>query len=94
MDQFYENASVHNDLPVDFDVAVDLAGAGMGDSVASAFTDAVSEALADPLIRAVMSADKVDPSSLETMLRKLARTIAAKPSDGGGYASAGCGCRG
>jgi hypothetical protein len=43
----------------------------------------IDELLCDPVTRAVMKADRVDPSALEAMLRSVARTIA---SDGGGGA--------
>jgi hypothetical protein len=35
-------------------------------------------ALSDPLIRAVMAADKVDPEKLESMLRRIAEQIAPR----------------
>jgi hypothetical protein len=37
-------------------------------------------ALSDPLIRAVMAADKVDPEKLESMLRRIAEQIAPRQS--------------
>lgn len=38
----------------------------------------LSSALSDPLIRTLMTADKVDPVKLETMLRRIAEEL--KPS--------------
>jgi hypothetical protein len=35
----------------------------------------LAEALADPLVRAVMAADRVDPGKLESMLVSVARTF-------------------
>jgi hypothetical protein len=35
----------------------------------------LSDVLADPVIRLVMSADRVNPEALETKLRKVARRI-------------------
>jgi hypothetical protein len=35
----------------------------------------LAEALADPLVRAVMAADRVDPDKLESMLVSVARTF-------------------
>jgi len=35
----------------------------------------LSEALADPLIRAVMAADRVDPGALAAELREIAATL-------------------
>lgn len=38
----------------------------------------LSEALADPIVRAMMKADGVDPSMLEADLRRIARVIGGK----------------
>jgi hypothetical protein len=46
-------------------------------------------ALSDPLIRTLMSADKVDPVKLESMLTRIAKEL--KPSLSLS-AEAGCGC--
>jgi hypothetical protein len=35
----------------------------------------LAEALADPLVRAVMEADGVDPKTLETLFTSVARTL-------------------
>jgi len=40
----------------------------------------LSEALADPIIRTIMSADHVDPETLEASLRKTARKVAQRVS--------------
>jgi hypothetical protein len=39
----------------------------------------LSDALADPVVRAMMAADGVDPQALETTLRKLARQVMPAP---------------
>jgi hypothetical protein len=38
----------------------------------------LQSALSDPLIRTMMAADHVDPAELESMLRRIAREIAAE----------------
>jgi len=43
----------------------------------------LSTALSDPLIRTLMTADNVDPVKLETMLRRIAEELKAKPVHGG-----------
>jgi len=50
----------------------------------------LSGALSDPLIRTLMTADKVDPAKLEPMLRRIAEEVmlSASPSTKTGY---GCG---
>jgi hypothetical protein len=35
----------------------------------------LSEALADPIVKAMMKADRVNPAALEADLRRIARTI-------------------
>jgi len=67
----------------DFGRAVDAAAAGMADSITGALTDSVSEAVSDPLVLAIMSADRVDPSAFEAMLRRMAAKLAAGKLGGG-----------
>jgi hypothetical protein len=50
----------------------------------------LSGVLSDPLIRTLMTADKVDPVKLESMLRRIAEEIALSVSLS---AKAGYGCR-
>jgi len=50
----------------------------------------LSGALSDPLIRTLMTADKVDPVKLESMLRRIAEEIALSVSLS---AKTGYGCR-
>lgn len=35
----------------------------------------LTEALADPIVRAIMRADRIDPAALESDLRRMARII-------------------
>jgi hypothetical protein len=48
----------------------------------------LSSALSDPLIRTLMTADKVDPVKLESMLRRIAGKLkpSLPPSTEAGYA--------
>ena len=41
----------------------------------------LKDVLTDPLMRTIMAADRVDPDSLETMLSKMARTIAGRSTN-------------
>jgi hypothetical protein len=46
----------------------------------------LSDALSDPLVRAVMAADNVDPAKLESMLRRIAEEVApnlSRPTEAG-----------
>jgi len=47
----------------------------------------LSSALSDPLIRTLMTADKVDPTKLESMLRRIAQELkpGLSPSTKAGY---------
>jgi hypothetical protein len=40
----------------------------------------LAEALADPIVKAMMKADRVDPAALEADLRRIARTIGSSQS--------------
>jgi len=46
----------------------------------------MSNALSDPLIRALMAADNVDPVKLETMLRRIAKRAAPNLTKAGSAA--------
>jgi hypothetical protein len=41
----------------------------------------LSSALSDPLVRTLMTADKVDPVKLESMLRRIAEELKPTPKD-------------
>jgi len=49
--------------------ALDRAAAGLAESIVTGLSPAVSEALADPMVRALMTADRVDRPGLEQLLR-------------------------
>jgi hypothetical protein len=49
----------------------------------------INELLADPLTRAVMQADRVDPGAFEAMLRSLARHLESQTQAGAGPESGG-----
>jgi len=57
--------------------ALDCAAVAMADSVVAGLSPAVAEALADPIVRAMMAADKVEQAELENVLRTAARNLAA-----------------
>jgi hypothetical protein len=49
----------------------------------------LGSALSDPLIRTLMTADKVDLVKLESMLRRIAKELKPSPSPS---TEGGCGC--
>ncbi len=59
-------------------MAIDRAAAGLADSVVAGLSPALAEALADPIVRAVMKADRVERADLEGLLRTAARAVAAR----------------
>jgi hypothetical protein len=62
------------DLPLD--AALDQAGAALADSLTAGLSGAVCEALSDPIVLALMAADRVDRGAFEAMLRRMAATLA------------------
>jgi len=64
------------------DQVIDRAADSLAQSITGAFSDAVSAAVSDPLIMAVMAADRVDPTALEAMLRRMSAKLTSG-SEGG-----------
>lgn len=62
-----------------FDQAIDRAADGLADSLTEGLSGAVREALADPIVVALMAADKVDRSGFEAMLRRMSAQLANSP---------------
>jgi hypothetical protein len=62
--------------PLPFDLALDEAATEMADSVTAGLSGAVREALADPIVVALMAADRVDRTAFETLLRRMGATLA------------------
>jgi hypothetical protein len=58
--------------------ALDRAAVGLADSVVAGLSPAVSEALGDPIVRALMAADRVDRAGLEGLLRTAAVRLQAR----------------
>jgi hypothetical protein len=58
--------------------ALDRAAEGLARSVVDGLTSAVSEALADPIVSAMMAADRVDRAGLEAMLHHTAAQLARR----------------
>ncbi len=75
MDQFDPNS-----LTESFTDALDRAAEGLADSVVAGLSPAVAEALSDPIVRAMMAADRVEPAHLEGLLRTAAENLAARGS--------------
>ncbi|HUK57853.1 MAG TPA: hypothetical protein VLV50_01385 [Stellaceae bacterium] len=56
---------------------LDRAAEGLADSVVAGLSPAVAEALADPIVRAMMAADRVERTELEDMLRRASQNVIA-----------------
>jgi hypothetical protein len=54
----------------------DHAAEGFAVSVEAALPRGVSEALADPIVQALMAADRVDPKNVEALVRCMAARLA------------------
>jgi phospholipid transport system substrate-binding protein len=55
---------------------------GVDVAIATGLPSGVSEALADPIVKALMAADRVDPQGLEELLRRTASRLASRnPQD-------------
>jgi len=65
-----------NTTPFGFADALDQAAFGLADSIVEGLSPAVNEALRDPIVRALMTADRVDRASLEGLLRKATAQLA------------------
>ena len=57
---------------------LDLAAEGVASSVATELPRGVSEALADPIVKALMAADRVDPKCVEDLFRRTAAWLAQR----------------
>jgi hypothetical protein len=55
----------------------DHAAAGIAVSVEAGLPRGVSETLADPIVQALMAADRVDPKGVEALLRHVAARLAS-----------------
>jgi phospholipid transport system substrate-binding protein len=58
------------------ETSLDLAGRGLTRSAVAGLPVGVSQALADPIVKALMAADRVDPLGLEELLRRTAARLA------------------
>ena len=70
---FYDSGRTE---PLPFDEAVDRAGNDLADSVTDGLCGGVREALEDPIVLALMAADRVDRRAFEAMLRHMGATLA------------------
>lgn len=60
------------------ETSVDHAAAGVAQSMAIELPREVSEALADPIVMALMAADRVDPKGVEDLLRRIAAGLVGR----------------
>lgn len=72
-----------------FEDAFDVGADRLADSVLDGVSLGVSEVLSDPIVVALMAADRVDRTSFETLLRTLAAKI--RPAQGAGLCRT-CSC--
>jgi hypothetical protein len=83
---FYDQGAVHQEIPMKMPTlyssdnpgiedAFDTAANGLADSIVGGFSDSLASALADPIVRAVMAADGLEPGAFEALLRKMAAKL-------------------
>ena len=63
----------------DSETSIDYEAAAVGRSVAAGLPRGVFEALADPIVQALMAADRVDPKGVEELLRRITAQLASEP---------------
>jgi phospholipid transport system substrate-binding protein len=61
-----------------FKTSLDHAAVGLAPSATSGLPRGVSEALADPIVKALMAADRVDPQSFEELVQRIAAGLARR----------------
>lgn len=59
--------------------SLDPAAEGVVKAAATRLSRGVSEALADPIVQALMAADRVDPKGVEELLRRMTAQLASQP---------------
>jgi phospholipid transport system substrate-binding protein len=82
----FQNAEPRSD---DLEISVNHASAGIAGVAANGLPVGVSEALADPIVRALMAADGVDPKGLEELLQRTASRLAQDQIDRSSRATQG-----
>jgi hypothetical protein len=64
------------------EVSLDHSAKGIAEAAATGLSRRVSEALADPIVQALMAADRVDPKGVEKLLRRIAAELASNRAGG------------
>ncbi len=59
------------------EASLDSAAERVAEAAATGLSRGVSEALADPIVQALMAADRVDPKGVEELLRRIAAQLAS-----------------
>jgi hypothetical protein len=59
--------------------SLDHVAEGIVEAAATGLSRGVSEALADPIVQALMAADRVDPKGVEELLRRITAQLASEP---------------
>jgi hypothetical protein len=72
---------VHNSEPgiCGFEPSLDHVAERVVEAAATGLSRGVSEALADPIVQALMAADRVDPKGVEELLRRITAQLASEP---------------
>jgi hypothetical protein len=61
------------------EISLDRVAEGVVEAAATGLSRGVSEALADPIVQALMAADRVDPKGVEELLRRITAQLASEP---------------
>jgi hypothetical protein len=69
------------------DACLDYAPESAAEFVAGGLPAGVSEALADPIVQALMAADRVDPKRVEALVRRMAEQLALRRLQGSSIGS-------
>ena len=59
--------------------SLDHAAEGIVEAAATGLSRGVSAVLADPIVQALMAADRVDPKGVEELLRRMTAQLASQP---------------
>jgi hypothetical protein len=62
-----------------YEPSLDHVAEGVVEAAATGLSRGVSAALADPIVQALMAADRVDPKGVEELLRRITAQLASQP---------------
>jgi hypothetical protein len=64
---------------MDVEPSLDHVAERVVEAAVTGLSRGVSEALADPIVQALMAADRVDPKGVEELLRRITAQLASEP---------------